>query len=97
MKRALHSGASFAGARGARFDEIHVVVIDEEGKVTGNVGTILEKHLALSKASDSEYSVGSSSYWKKFLETNSRYIFAGSAPDNATDTTVGFNTVSNLL
>ena len=88
--------SSFAGSRGSRFDELHVVVIDEEGKVTGNVGTILEKHLALSKASDSEFSVGSSSYWKKFLETNSRYIFAGSAPDNATDTTVGFNTVSNF-
>ena len=32
-------------ARDSRFDEVHVVVIDDEGEVTGNAGTILEKHL----------------------------------------------------
>ena len=48
--------------------------------VTGNAGTILEKHLALSKAKDAEFSVGSPSYWRKYLYTNSQYIFGGSAP-----------------
>ena len=36
--------SSFAEARDARFDEVHVVVIDDVGEVTGNAGTILEKH-----------------------------------------------------
>ena len=49
--------SSFATKRGARFDEIHVVVFDDTGEITGNAGTILEKHTALSKASDAEYSV----------------------------------------
>ena len=69
---------------GGRFDEVHVVVIDDKGTITGNAGTILEKHLALSKAKDAEFSVGSPSYWRKYLYTNSEYIFGGSAPVGVT-------------
>ena len=74
------STSTFAAARGSRFDEVHVIVIDALGTITGNAGTILEKHLGLSKAKDAEFSVGSPSYWRKYLETNSGYIFGGSAP-----------------
>ena len=80
--------SSYAAARGGRFDEVHVVVIDDKGDITGNAGTILEKHLSLSKAKDGEYSVGSTSYWRKYLATNSKYIYGGSAP--AGITTSGF-------
>ena len=80
--------SSYAAARGGRFDELHVVVIDDKGTITGNAGTILEKHLNLSKAKDAEYSVGSTSYWRKYLSTNSQYIYGGSAP--AGITTTGF-------
>jgi len=72
--------SEYAAARGGRFDEVHVVIIDDKGSVTGNAGTILEKHLGLSKAKDGEFSVGSPSYWRKYLQTNSGYIFAGSQP-----------------
>ena len=72
--------SEYAAERGSRFDEIHVVIIDGEGKITGNAGTILEKHLNLSKATDSQYSVGSPSYWRSYLKTNSAYVFGGSSP-----------------
>jgi len=72
--------SSYAAARGGRFDEVHVVLIDDKGTITGNAGTVLEKHLNLSKAKDAEYSVGSTAYWRKYLATNSRYIYGGSAP-----------------
>jgi len=72
--------SEFASARGARFDEVHVVVIDGDGTISGNVGTILEKHLNLSKAKDAEFSVGSPSYWRSYLETNSTLIFGGGEP-----------------
>ena len=72
--------SEYAAARNSRFDEVHVVVIDALGKVTGNAGTILEKHLSLSKAKDAEFSVGSPSYWRKYLKNNSEYLFGGSAP-----------------
>ena len=82
-------GTSVYGAdKGARFDEVHVVVFDADGDVTGNAGTILEKHVALSKATDAEYSAGATSYWRKYASESSEYIFAGGAP--AGITTTGF-------
>ena len=81
--------SSYAQARGGRHDELHVVVIDDKGTITGNAGTILEKHLNLSKATDAEYSVGSTSYWRKYLANVSQYIYGGSAP--AGITTTGFD------
>jgi hypothetical protein len=81
--------SSFAAGRDSRFDEIHVVVIDDTGSVSGNAGTVLEKHLALSKAKDAEYSVGSTAYWRKYIANNSQHVFGGSAP--AGITTTGFS------
>ena len=81
--------SEYAAARNGRFDEVHVVVIDDKGLITGNAGSILEKHLNLSKAKDAEFSVGSPSYWRKYLYTNSRYIFGGSAPVGIT--TIAFS------
>jgi len=81
--------SAYAAARGSRFDEVHVVVVDGLGKVTGNSGTVLEKHLSLSKAKDAEFSVGSPSYWRGYLKDNSQYIFGGSAP--AGIVTTGFS------
>jgi len=80
------STSSFASARGSRFDEMHVVVIDSTGQITGNAGTILEKHLNLSKGSDAEFSLGSPSYWRKYLSTASNYVFGGSAPSGIVTT-----------
>ena len=88
--------SAYAAERGARFDEVHVVVIDDLGQITGNAGTILEKHLSLSKAKDAEYSVGSSSYWRKYLEVNSNYVFGLSAPKSIVgQSAVGLATVSH--
>ena len=81
--------SDYAAARGARFDELHVVVLDGDGKITGNAGTVLEKHLNLSKAKDAEFSVGSPAYWRKYLKSNSEYIFGGGAPTGLT--TTGFS------
>ena len=72
--------SEYAAERGARFDEVHVVVIDGDGKVTGNAGTILEKHLSLSKAKDATFSTGSPSYWRSYLKSNSVYIYGGDEP-----------------
>jgi len=77
----------YAASRSSRFDEIHVVVIDTFGDITGNAGTILEKHIGLSKATGAQSSAGSPSYWREYLSINSQSIFAGSAP-------VGITTLS---
>ena len=80
------STSDYAGSRSSRFDELHVVLIDDKGTITGNAGTILEKHISLSKAKDASYSIGSPSYWRKYLATNSSYIYGGSAPVGITTT-----------
>ncbi len=84
--------SAYASARSSRFDEVHVVVIDDKGSVTGNAGTVLEKHLGLSKASDAEFSAGSPSYWRKYLYTNSDNIFGMGAPAGITTTSFNFGT-----
>ena len=72
--------SSYAAGRESRFDELHVAVFDDDGSLTGNAGTVLEKHLSLSKAKDAEYSLGSTAYWRKYLANNSAYVFGGSEP-----------------
>ena len=81
--------SAFAASRSSRFDEVHVVVYDDEGKVTGNAGTVLEKHLNLSKAKDAEFSAGTPAYWRKYLYNNSTNVFGGSAPAGITTTNFG--------
>ena len=78
--------SEYVGDRGGRFDEVHVVVIDGKGLITGNAGTILEKHQNLSKAKDATFSAGSPSYWRKYIETNSEYLFATNQPTGVTTT-----------
>ncbi len=72
--------SSYAATRNARFDELHVVVYDDSGKITGNSGSVLEKFTNLSKAKDAQYSAGSSSYWRKVIEIGSANLFAGGPP-----------------
>lgn len=88
---------TYADARGSRFDELHIVVIDGDGSITGNAGTILEKHLGLSKAKDAEFSAGSTAYWRKYLSENSRYVYGGSQPTGIVTTgySSGFTLATN--
>ena len=90
--------SAYAAARDSRFDEVHVVVIDALGTVTGNAGTILEKHLSLSKATDAEFSVGNPAYWRKYIVNNSEYIFGLGAPTGIVTTgySSGFSLESDV-
>ena len=60
--------------RGAN-DEIHILVIDSDGKFSGTSNTILEKFAFVSKASDAKSSDGSSNYYKDVLNNRSNYIW----------------------
>jgi hypothetical protein len=88
--------SEYASARGSKNDEVHVVVIDGDGAITGNSGTVLEKHLSLSKAKDAEFSLGSPQYWRKFLLNGSEYIFGGSQPADAVATGFATSTTYTL-
>ena len=60
---------------GGSYDELHVVVLDVDGKFSGAAGTILETYAFLSKASDAKVN-GASNYYKQVIFNNSKYIYA---------------------
>ena len=64
-----------ATAGGAGADEVHVVVIDEDGVFSGTKHTILESFGFVSLASDSKDSQGASNYYKNKLATGSDYVY----------------------
>jgi hypothetical protein len=55
-------------------DELHIVVIDEDGLFTGSAGTILEKYPFVSKASDAKDDSGNSNYYKNVIAQQSQYV-----------------------
>ena len=57
-------------------DEIHIVVVDRDGKISGTAGTVLEKFAHVSLATDAKSSEGNSNYYKDVLRNNSSYIYA---------------------
>jgi hypothetical protein len=69
--------SQYADFRSSKNDEIHVVVVDDSGKVTGVSGNILEKFTNLSKALDATISPSQNIYYKNYIANNSNYIFAG--------------------
>jgi hypothetical protein len=76
------------GNSGGSNDEMHVLVVDEDGMWTGNPGDILERHGFVSKASDAKRIDGSSNYVKNVLSTQSTYCWLGDVEEltaNAVD------------
>jgi phage tail sheath protein FI len=65
----------FAQARGGSGDEIHIIVIDEDGAISGTKGEVLEKFEAVSKASDAKTSQGSVNYYIDVIYKSSNYIY----------------------
>jgi hypothetical protein len=60
------------------YDEIHVIVVDEDGGISGTAGTILEKHQGLSKGTDARSSDGTSLYYRNYINLGSAWIRYGS-------------------
>ena len=69
------STSTYAASVGATQDELHVVVIDEDGLWTGTPGTVLEKFAFVSKASDAKKTDGTVNYYKDQINNNSKYIW----------------------
>ena len=57
-------------------DELHIIVIDEDGVISGTPGTLLEKFAFVSTSESAKSFDGSSNYYANVLETRSRYILS---------------------
>lgn len=58
-------------------DEMHVVVVDKYGKITGVPGDILETYAYVSKARDGKDINNQISYYKTVINRKSNYIYVG--------------------
>ena len=64
-----------ASAKGGSNDELHVVVIDEDGAITGTKGDVLETYDAVSKGSDAKTPQGDVNYYPDVIYNKSNYIY----------------------
>jgi len=65
----------YVSTRNGSGDEIHVVVVDEDGGISGVPGTVLESFSKLSKASDAKTPQGDTNYYPTVLKNKSNYIY----------------------
>jgi hypothetical protein len=65
----------YVSDRGGSGDELHVVVVDEDGGITGKAGEILEVYDSLSKASDAKTPQGDTNYYPDVIYNQSQYIY----------------------
>lgn len=63
-------------------DELHIVVVDEDGKISGTPNTVLEVFPHLSKCSDAKNESGESIYYKDVLFRKSRFIYWTDHPED---------------
>ena len=90
------TSAQASGAGGAN-DQIHIVVMDTGGLISGTKGTVLEVWPFLSKASDGLDSLGNSNYYKNYLFNNSKYIYATDPVSySVTSATWGLNSTTSF-
>ena len=67
--------SSYVSDRSGSGDEIHVVVIDEDGGITGTPGEVIETFSKLSKASDAKSPQGDTNYYPDVIYNKSNYIY----------------------
>lgn len=69
------STSTSVAAMGGSLDEMHVIVIDEDGLWTGTAGSVLERFAYVSKASNGKRDDGTKSYYKDVINQQSKYIW----------------------
>jgi hypothetical protein len=67
--------SSFAEGTSAVNDEIHVAVVDADGKFSGTSGTVLETFPFVSLASNAKTADGSTNYVRDVINRTSRYVW----------------------
>lgn len=100
--------SDFSSARTASNDEVHVVVIDEDGEITGTPGEILERFPFVSLATNAKNADGSTNYMIDVINKTSDFLWAvgfdsdytvanaGTSATSGTDFKIDNATVKNV-
>ena len=75
----------FATTRGGTNDQMHIVVVDEDGEWTNVKNQVIEVFDAVSKASDAKNEDGSTNYYKEVLNRSSAYLWWAGHPSGVTN------------
>ena len=67
--------SSYVSDRGGSNDELHIVVVDNDGDITGKTGEVLEVYDSVSKASDGKTPQGDDNYYPNVVYNKSEYIY----------------------
>ena len=67
--------STYASNRSGVNDEMHIVVVDEDGGITGTAGEVLEVYDSVSKGSDAKTAQGDTNYYVDVLYNQSEYIY----------------------
>ena len=92
MVRAAPGTSAYVEAKGGVGDEIHVVVADEDGDITGTKGQILEVYEGLSRATDAKTESGETNWWIDVIKQRSSWVYAKNAFGLAANTTAASST-----
>ena len=77
--------SAYVSSQAGANDEVHILVVDEDGRFSGTKGTILEKFAFASKASDAKDDLGNTNYYKNVITNRSNYIHWLSHPTLGAD------------
>ena len=92
--------SDFASKTGCTNDELHIIVIDQLGAFTGQVGSVLEKFAFVSKQLENRSADGASNYYKTVINDRSKYVWWGShltlGTQDVTTSVTGVGTVATL-
>ena len=86
--------STYVTSRGGSADQIHIVVVDEDGQWTGTANSVLETYDALSVARDAKNAQGSSIYYPVVINAQSEYVFFADHPSNAPTGAGGLSTAT---
>jgi len=77
------SASAWATNNSITNDELHIIVIDEDGAFTGVAGSVLEKFAHVSKVSGAKKFDGSNNFYKDVINSQSRYLWWMDHPTQA--------------
>ena len=77
--------SQYATDRGGSNDELHMIIVDEDAKISGVENEVLEKFEALSKASDGLTDEGNANYYADVIYRSSDFVYWMDHPAGATN------------
>jgi len=91
------STTDFAAERNIENDELHIVVVDEDGRITGTSGEVLEIFSGLSQAGDAKKSDGTTNYYVDVINNQSEYVWIGVEDNSLSESGVKSTDTDSLV